>query len=519
MKKKNGFTLVELIAVIAILAVILVMFVPSLLNSINSNKDKALNKIYDLIETATRNYVMDYNISTPTKIELEDLCETTYIECPIINPNTEKELNGYIFIGKDYYYSEEESTKLNVNYDGGETTQTFNQSYAPGFIIELDEVSKMSYSFLGWEVVEGNSVIVGNKLTIGTTETIIKPKFTRFLNNYIKYLYDDETTRIANGLTNPIARYNNEDYDTGIRYSGSDPSNYVYFNCKDKDSNSVNYGKDNYDYASSCEVWRIIGVFDVASEINGEELPRIKIVRNESLLTASWDSSASNINEGKGINQWGPSGKYKGSDLMKLLNEYYIGKGNSTCKYCNDLNQEICTNDCSDNITTISGVSYNMIDDVIWSLGAIEYADVLSVNNSYIFERNNNDGKICDFSSVNCNDTVTRTTEWKGKIGLIYPSDFGYASTDVNCGINIYNYTDLYCKQNNWLHRGVSYWSMTPFARDTHSYNSWLISGTGYTGGYNIAGSAAVFPSLYLKSSVYIIDGTGSSASPYKLAI
>lgn len=173
---KKGFTLVELIAVIAILSVILVMFIPNLLNSINNNKDAALNKIYDLIETAARNYVMDYNISTPTRIELEDLCETTYIECPIINPKTEEELNGYIFVGEDYYYSEKDSIKLNVNYDNGETSQTFNETYEPGFTIELNEVTKEGFEFLGWEVVEGNSVIIDNKLTIGTTDTTIKPK-------------------------------------------------------------------------------------------------------------------------------------------------------------------------------------------------------------------------------------------------------------------------------------------------------------------------------------------------------
>ena len=46
MNRKKGFTLVELLAVIAILAILLAMFVPSLLNSVKSQKEDALNKIY-----------------------------------------------------------------------------------------------------------------------------------------------------------------------------------------------------------------------------------------------------------------------------------------------------------------------------------------------------------------------------------------------------------------------------------------------------------------------------------------
>ena len=126
MIKKKGFTLVELLAVIAILAIILTILAPSLLNGVKGKKEDALNKIYDLIELATRNYVMDYDIDTPTIIQMEDLCKTNYIECPILNPKTEEELNGYVFAGNDFFYGEDESIELIADFNVAEPNQTFN---------------------------------------------------------------------------------------------------------------------------------------------------------------------------------------------------------------------------------------------------------------------------------------------------------------------------------------------------------------------------------------------------------
>ena len=54
-------------------------------------------------------------------------------------------------------------------------------------------------------------------------------------------------------------------------------------------------------------LWRIIGVFD----------GKLRIMRDESIGNYSWDTSASDINNGMGINEWSQA------DLMKLLNLGY----------------------------------------------------------------------------------------------------------------------------------------------------------------------------------------------------
>lgn len=54
-----------------------------------------------------------------------------------------------------------------------------------------------------------------------------------------------------------------------VRYYGKNPSNYIYFNCSDY-SNQL---------SSTCEVWRIIGVFD----------GKVKIMKNNSIGVIAWD--------------------------------------------------------------------------------------------------------------------------------------------------------------------------------------------------------------------------------------
>ena len=106
--KKNAFTLVELLAVIAILTIIMVISVPQLITSIKNKKTDALEKTKDLLISAARNYVIDYELKVPTSISIETLCKNDYLECPIKNPIDNSNLNGYVNVddNKVYVYSD-----------------------------------------------------------------------------------------------------------------------------------------------------------------------------------------------------------------------------------------------------------------------------------------------------------------------------------------------------------------------------------------------------------------------------
>ena len=86
-----------------------------------------------------------------------------------------------------------------------------------------------------------------------------------------------------------------------IRYYGANPNNYIYFNCSDYSNQT----------SSTCETWRIIGVFD----------GKLKLIKSESIGAYSWDNkdTSTGAENDTGKNDWTTA------RLMKLLNpsNYY----------------------------------------------------------------------------------------------------------------------------------------------------------------------------------------------------
>ena len=106
MKNKNGFTLVELLAVIAILGILMVFAVPELLSQLKKSKEDALNRVKDIVISAAKNYVSDYELNAPISVSITDLCDEDYLECPVKNPVTDTNMTGYVIANKldNYMY-------------------------------------------------------------------------------------------------------------------------------------------------------------------------------------------------------------------------------------------------------------------------------------------------------------------------------------------------------------------------------------------------------------------------------
>ena len=109
-----------------------------------------------------------------------------------------------------------------------------------------------------------------------------------------------------------------------------------------------------------------------------------------------------------------------------------------------------------------------------------------------------------------------RTTTWVGKVGLIYPSDYVYASLNEDCASNIKGSGSL-CSQNNWLHNG-NYWTITSLSNSNYSYLVWRVETDLHVNTYHAYGISNVRPSVYLSSHVKIIYGNGDD-KPYILSI
>ena len=116
---------------------------------------------------------------------------------------------------------------------------------------------------------------------------------------------------------------------------------------------------------------------------------------------------------------------------------------------------------------------------------------------------------------------------WTGTIGLMYPSDFGYASsgsTETCDSTVMYNWLEskdatafAECVGNSWLYDSSKYqWTLTPRSDKTLSVFS--VGSVGYVFGNNAYISDAARPVLYLKANVVIVDGTGDREDPYILS-
>ena len=319
------------------------------------------------------------------------------------------------------------------------------------------------------------------------------------------------------GCTNTLA------YDDfgNLRYVGANPCNYVTFN-------------------GETAGWRIIGVFD----------NQIKLIRKESIGSYSWDTSASSVNSGGGVNQWGESGEYTGADLMKLLNpgfdtnlaedasgntivgtyannSLYWNKGTGNCY--NSYRNAYTT--CDFSATGLTETAKSMIDKHTWNLGSQGENDVFTSGNGlglasklYEYERSNSNGKICTSGNY-CNDTVNRTTTWEGYVGLMSPSDYGYAvggEVRANClaNTNLWDYDTNNCKTNDWLYKTLNFqWTMSPHANSSNAYNVFQVFTIG-----NVSSNGARFgnfvrPSLFLIPSIEITGGNGSSTNPFVLSL
>ena len=437
MKKRNAFTLIELLAVIVILAVILVIAIP---------------RILDVIETSKKDSFKN--------------------SAQLIADNAEKKKVSDKLLGKD-----EEITCKDV-------AKISDEDYA-SCKITFDSEGNAKVSILGRGKFDGLKITNGTKENAEVKE-ITKPTYGMKATEYITNLleYDGEGLKKDNTS------------DQNIRYYGADPNNYVSFNN---------------------ELWRIIGVFG----------NNVKLIRNEKLGNLSWDSSESSINRGYGVNEWSQA------DLKNYLNTMYYEGTSVTCY--NEKNNQTTT--CPAN--KLDETSKSLIDNHTWNIGAIDKTDTTIVNpetfaintvSFYKAERGTTNGKICNGRDA-CNDTVTRTTEWTGYIGLPYPTDYAYASSESDCETNmnagdidfdngIFNMT---CKKNNWMHHGTTMeiedatWFMSPVADPDFAANVWYVLGGGLTNDSCAAYPFSAFPTIYLKSNIIIESGKGTSSDPYIL--
>ena len=397
-------------------------------------------------------------------------------------------------------------------YEGNATDLTFYTSISSTSDIEPNGILSTTGGTINIKIVNNTTNKINLVIGVSTSkDNIILPDYMKLISSneepkelladYITNLYTNASKSTA---TNNSIKYNyassvslmndrlgssSTDINGGnIRYYGASPNNYIYFNCSDYNNQSD----------TTCEKWRIIGVFG----------NQVKIMRNEQIGKYSWNTNT---------NEW-PEAK-----LMKLLNPGYDSETSGGSLYYNSKSGKCYTSYSSTKSCdfTSTGIkndeTRNKIAEVTWNLGGWNNAKIFS-NEIYGYERG---------------DTVYsgRSTTWPGRVALPYPSDYGYATDFNKCTQNLYNYessTNSYgCKKNDWMYPIITNsgantgWFLTPDSGNAS--NAWNVNSSGYVylgncSGYCVSGAYGVAPVLYLSSNESIVEGTtGTESNPFKL--
>ncbi|HIR74531.1 TPA: hypothetical protein IAB95_03405 [Candidatus Ventrenecus avicola] len=370
-------------------------------------------------------------------------------------------------------------------YIDGQITNTF-PSKDSGYTLDTTQSSCTNGATVSWDNASWSAAVNFSNYSAGNmsrTKCTMYFKEATFADTILAC--NDTAANCIKDNASLSKEIATDDPDNNARYIGANPNNYVSFNG---------------------ELWRIIGVFNNINDGNGNEETRLKIIRAEPIGTYSWDNKG-----GSGENDWSDSA------LQQVLNSgAYYNRTSGECPY--GLNG--ATTSCDFSTTGLTSEAKSMIGNAKWNLGGT--ANYTSSSN----------GLTSHFYGYERGTTVYtgRPAEWIGQIGLMYPSDYGYATSGgssmnrASClAKELYNwYSSSYsdCKNNDWLYKsGTTQWTLTPSSDNSVNVFNVLSSGNVSNRGLANVSNRAVSPALYLSSNVKISGGDGSEKSPFELSL
>ena len=439
-----------------------------------------------------------YNpISLSTTLTSEsDIIETFDIEVeagsnkeiPLtINNTSNSKLNysvWYITSSSDI----EMGTKLS-NSDSSPSSSTISSGETKKVYVQIKNNSASSITVTLGVSSSASNIVLSSSMTLVPNSELV---FSKNLAEYITSLYNDNTkTTVVNGdvtynyatsvnLMNDRLGSSSTDINGGnIRYYGNTADNYIYFNCTD-------YSNQN---ADTCELWRIIGIF------NG----KVKIIRNDPIDTLARDHTNNTSSAGNTADWTRSSIKvllnekyYNGDTAGKVI--YYFGTGAPPPSKSLDMSK----------IGIKNSTTRGMISESTWRIG---YGGTGTANVVYTSE----DKAYTSYSST-----------WTGKIALPNLSDYMYATDLSTCTATNAQYDrTAACINNNWMHSVITSdtWTLgtTSVSTVTTTY-AYYIPSTGLFSSTNVYEAKSIHPTLVLDVET-LISGTslGTYQKPYKI--
>ncbi len=187
MKKKKGFTLVELLAVIVILAVILIIAMPKISDVIKNSKEASLETTAKLIASqAEKKYTENQVLDSSTTIKCSDVAKISNADYESCNITFDDKGNAKVtivgkgkFEGLAIYDGTKDSAKASVKKEIVETAAKYFSyeeveggisitGYQVGTVsnVEVEDANKCKNYFQGVPEEQATTVCTGGSITI-----------------------------------------------------------------------------------------------------------------------------------------------------------------------------------------------------------------------------------------------------------------------------------------------------------------------------------------------------------------
>ena len=272
----------------------------------------------------------------------------------------------------------------------------------------------------------------------------------------------------------------------GIRYEGANPNNYI---CLDNNTTGSCSNKNL--------LFRIIGLFEEeltgSSIMNNSRSKLLKIISTTNYGTSRWAASSLSSND-YNLNNW------EQSDIATTLNNNYIGNLFNISEFHSKFaNQRNGLAQAKWHLGGANSSTYNWEQVTAADMYAIERntSAVYSSNPSYSF----------------------------GYVGLMYPSDYGYAAKGCQSTKLSELHNNQTCLDNNWLYQSqldtfnniLDEWLISPSSANANNV-SIIRKGYVQASGIDSTDEYNYRPVFYLDSKeLSIAGGEGTSTNPYHI--
>ena len=459
-------------------AVLSVVFIYN--KKINLNKNRLVNKSYAIYikESNSSSYTNSKNIPKGSYIlnQEKSFCENNG---EILNYDNVSGVVGFSFIGSDrctLYFDEDSIAPTITNLTVNENILTATLS---------DNNNLVGYGLSTNSNVEPTSWTQINGITYNLNITV-ESEGTYYL--WVKDSAENKTIKeftISLGTSfETLMVANNTDIfeENGIRYEGANPNNYI---CLDNQKEGT--------CSSASLLFRIIGLFDEEYSSDGTNSSGTKKLLKV-IDTNNYGGTSGKVWNSSGTNNW------SSASLKTELNETYLTS-----------------------LININNKLRSAIINTKWHLGGASASNASSLTTVQMYTEERNTSAVYSGNSSSV----------YAKVGLMYPSDYGYAtvggnttnkSACRNTALYIWDKTSYSdCKNNDWIFKSASFINSGEWLISTNTSRFYMSVFLESNGMVNLTGvepdkNYSVRPTFYLDSDVLkIVGGTGSQTSPYHI--